>query len=145
MKFQARAVMEVQQAPARFVRKADRLTVRQERMLRFLYACPFYYSMMTVHFQIKSPLKEYKTPESSDCAWPKSSACPRISRDDLLELQYRLPMPVSEVVYYKCYGTAYPRCPRCGITIEREYMHYCDRCGQRLDWSQYDLADIVQR
>ena len=82
--------MEVQQAPARFVRKADRLTVRQERMLRFLYACPFYYSMMTVHFQIKSPLKEYKTPESSDCAWPKSSACPRISRDDLLELQYRL-------------------------------------------------------
>ncbi|MDD4688804.1 MAG: hypothetical protein PHE51_03545 [Eubacteriales bacterium] len=31
----------------------------------------------------------------------------------------------------------FPVCPRCSMTIEREFMSYCDRCGQRLNWNYY--------
>ena len=26
-------------------------------------------------------------------------------------------------------------CPRCRITLDRDFQRYCDRCGQHLDWS----------
>ena len=35
-------------------------------------------------------------------------------------------------------------CPRCRVTLEREFMSYCDRCGQCLDWKQYRRASIVR-
>lgn len=28
----------------------------------------------------------------------------------------------------------YYLCPCCGILLPREYMRYCDNCGQRLCW-----------
>lgn len=31
----------------------------------------------------------------------------------------------------------YPVCPRCGIILEREYVKFCDNCGQKLDWKEY--------
>ena len=34
-------------------------------------------------------------------------------------------------------GYTYPVCPRCGRSLEREYMSYCDRCGQCLAWEEY--------
>lgn len=45
---------------------------------------------------------------------------------------YRLTMPVSELkVFPDCMGRpAYYVCPRCGITMEREFMNFCDHCGQ---------------
>lgn len=63
------------------------------------------------------------------------------------ELSYRLPLKVTEV---RCYPaplgeTSYSVCPRCGITMEREYQHFCDRCGQRLDWGSFDDAVVIRR
>ena len=37
----------------------------------------------------------------------------------------------------------YPVCPRCGISLDREYQSFCDRCGQRLDWKHYKEAQII--
>ena len=50
-------------------------------------------------------------------------------------LSYRTPFPVTEF-RIRC-RNVYSICPRCGITLDREYMAFCDRCGQQLDWSQY--------
>lgn len=58
---------------------------------------------------------------------------------------YRVPMPVTELkVFLECHDqTAYYLCPRCRLTMEREFMNFCDRCGQRLDWRHYENAQIV--
>ena len=58
------------------------------------------------------------------------------------ELSFRKPIPVTKIIVFKNDG-AYPVCPKCDITVEREYMHYCDRCGQALDWKRYDKAKII--
>lgn len=55
---------------------------------------------------------------------------------------YRIPMNVAEVCVF-CNGDSYPICPRCNTTIEWEYMRFCDRCGQRLGWDNYDFAKVV--
>ena len=33
--------------------------------------------------------------------------------------------------------TSYYICPRCNVTMEREFIAYCDRCGQCLNWKNY--------
>lgn len=60
-------------------------------------------------------------------------------------LSFRLPMRVTELrVYHSFFGsTGYYKCPRCRITMEREFMAYCDRCGQRLDWDDYENVRII--
>lgn len=62
-------------------------------------------------------------------------------------LSYRLPMPVTQLkVFTACQGRpAYYVCPRCGCTMEREFMAFCDRCGQRLDWRGYRRVEIIYR
>ena len=60
----------------------------------------------------------------------------------LLSPTYRWPMRVTEVCVYK-WGAAYPKCPRCKTTFEREYQRFCDRCGQRFDWSKFENAKEV--
>lgn len=61
------------------------------------------------------------------------------------QLEYRLPMLVTELmVFSSAFGrTSYYVCPRCNITMEREFQSYCDRCGQRLDWKRYRHAKII--
>ena len=61
------------------------------------------------------------------------------------QLSYRFPMAVAELMVFSsfCGSTAYYVCPRCRITMEREYQSYCDRCGQRLDWTNCQNARIV--
>ena len=59
-------------------------------------------------------------------------------------LRYRQPMEVLELVRYRS-GYTYPVCPRCKISMEREYQRYCDRCGQRLGWSKIDRAQIISK
>lgn len=61
------------------------------------------------------------------------------------QLDYRLPMLVTELmVFSSAFGqTSYYVCPRCDITMEREFQSYCDRCGQKLDWRRYRYAKIV--
>lgn len=54
---------------------------------------------------------------------------------------YRLPKKVTEIYAFPTM-CSYALCPRCKITLEREYQKFCDRCGQRLDWSKYDEAEI---
>lgn len=55
---------------------------------------------------------------------------------------YQEPLRVTEAVYFTSMGSIYPRCPNCRVTLEREYMAYCDRCSQALDWKDYDKALI---
>lgn len=58
---------------------------------------------------------------------------------------YRIPLPVTEVLALH-HGDSYPLCPRCRTSMEREYMHYCDRCGQRLGWELFArLPALPQR
>ena len=54
---------------------------------------------------------------------------------------YRTPMQVTKLRKFRT--TAYYICPRCNITIEREFMSYCDRCGQCLGWKQYKKAVVI--
>ena len=59
---------------------------------------------------------------------------------------YRKPMRVTEIMIYPSpnYGeTGYYVCPKCKTTLEREFVRFCDRCGQRLDWSDYRNAKPV--
>jgi len=63
------------------------------------------------------------------------------------ELSFRAPMPVVEIyIFPSMTGTpAFPVCPRCHCTLEREYIAYCDRCGQRLSWDDFDHAAVTPR
>lgn len=63
----------------------------------------------------------------------------------LLLAGWRIPMPVTELkVLPDCHGRpAYYVCPRCGLTMEREFPSFCDRCGQRLGWRGYRSTKIV--
>ena len=70
----------------------------------------------------------------------------RLARLPLFEqLLYRLPIAVTDIhVFPYCSGgPSYPVCPRCGATMEREYMAFCSRCGQKLDWRRYSYARVV--
>lgn len=70
--------------------------------------------------------------------------------EDISELKelasYRIPMKVTEMVAFcsknDCYS-GYYICPRCKISMEREFMAYCDRCGQKLDWRGYKKARLI--
>lgn len=53
--------------------------------------------------------------------------------------KFRFEYPVTEImIFQSAQGkTGYYVCPRCRMTLEREFMNYCDRCGQRLGWKDY--------
>lgn len=61
------------------------------------------------------------------------------------ELDYRKSMRVNEIYCFseENQHVAYPVCPRCRNTLEREYQHFCDRCGQALGWSGFLDARII--
>ncbi len=63
------------------------------------------------------------------------------------ELSFRIPMPVSQVILLGAgqETTSFPVCPRCGISLEREFQHYCDRCGQSLSWHGLSHASVIRR
>lgn len=45
-----------------------------------------------------------------------------------------------EVTIYSAFGdTSYYLCPKCGILLEREFVHYCDECGQKLNWHRIEV------
>lgn len=56
---------------------------------------------------------------------------------------YRVAIPVTKIVKYPTYGYCYPLCPRCGQSLEREYVSFCDRCGQKLSWDKIESAKIL--
>lgn len=57
-------------------------------------------------------------------------------------ISFRQSMPVTELMLFPD-ETTYYVCPRCDITLEREFMPFCDRCGQCLNWKDYKKAKIV--
>ena len=58
-------------------------------------------------------------------------------------LSYREPLRVTEIILL-LNGDRFPVCPRCKVTLEREYQSYCDRCGQRLNWDDFENAEVVE-
>ena len=62
-----------------------------------------------------------------------------------LELDFRSPLQVTEMIYLSHMHTAYPRCPRCHASLDREYMAFCNCCGQHLDWAYIDKATVLFR
>lgn len=60
----------------------------------------------------------------------------------ILFAQYRTKLSIKEVMVFPN-GDAYYVCPRCDMTLEREFMPYCDRCGQHLSWRGYRKAKVI--
>ena len=56
-------------------------------------------------------------------------------------VSYRVPLPVTKVIAYS--NTTYPVCPRCAVSLDREYMSFCDRCGQKLNWDLFEYAKVI--
>lgn len=46
---------------------------------------------------------------------------------------YRQPAMVTEIRVYRD-GTSFPICPKCDVSVDREYVNFCGYCGQRLNW-----------
>ena len=57
-------------------------------------------------------------------------------------VSYRIPRQVVRMRVLQN-GFSYPLCPRCNISVDREYMTFCDRCGQRLSWNRYPNVCIL--
>ena len=57
-------------------------------------------------------------------------------------MEYRIPMQVTEILRL-CHSGYYPICPRCHQSIDREYMRFCDRCGQHLGWDEFEKVKVV--
>lgn len=57
------------------------------------------------------------------------------------KLLYREPMVVTEIMVWQN-GYAFPICPRCGCTFEREYQSFCGGCGQMLKWKGFSRAKV---
>lgn len=50
---------------------------------------------------------------------------------------------VTEIRFGMLMQTGYCICPRCNCTFEREYQSYCDRCGQKLAWNQFNQNKVT--
>ena len=64
-----------------------------------------------------------------------------------LMLSYRIPMKVKDVKVFPRFpekDDIYYRCPRCQKLLDREFMAYCDCCGQCLDWHDYRNAKRIR-
>jgi hypothetical protein len=58
---------------------------------------------------------------------------------------YRHPRQVREyVLYQSTFGnaSAFFLCPRCDLTLDRDYQAFCDRCGQCLNWKRIEKAEL---
>ena len=55
---------------------------------------------------------------------------------------YRMPMQVRRRLVFPN-GDSYPICPRCDDLVDREYLRFCNQCGQRLGWEVFDSAQII--
>ena len=64
-----------------------------------------------------------------------------------LVITYRTPMMVKDALVFRRWpeDDIYYRCPRCQKLLNREFMAYCDSCGQCLDWSDYKKAKRTVR
>lgn len=63
-----------------------------------------------------------------------------------LAITYRTPMTVKDAVILRGFpkDNLYYRCPRCQGILEREFLSYCPRCGQCLNWDNYRKCTRTQ-
>lgn len=59
------------------------------------------------------------------------------------EITYRIAMRVTEVKVYS-FGDSCAVCPRCKRGLIREFVKFCDSCGQKLEWRGYGKAKIIR-
>lgn len=64
------------------------------------------------------------------------------SRSSIPAAASRSPMAVVDILLLKS-GDAYPVCPRCSVSLDREFVNFCDRCGQRLSWKGFQNARVI--
>ena len=76
-----------------------------------------------------------------DNNWNLNVRPTRVLYELLLSPTYRWPMRVKEMYSFK-WGAEFPRCPRSGSTMKREYQLFCDLCGQRLNWNGFDDYEV---
>lgn len=57
-------------------------------------------------------------------------------------LSFREPQRVIKIIRLSN-GFCFPVCPRCQVSLEREYSKFCDRCGQKLCWIGFGKAKII--
>ncbi len=57
---------------------------------------------------------------------------------------YRISLEVYEIIH-RINGDEFPLCPRCRASVEREYMNYCNACGQHLGWMNFQDAKIIKK
>ena len=82
-------------------------------------------------------------PKTTHNASPEISFSPIFLWQLLMSFaEYRTELLVKEVMVFPN-GHAYYVCPRCDITLEREFVAYCDCCGQHLGWRGYKKAKVV--
>ena len=62
----------------------------------------------------------------------------RLSRKSAIS--YRIPMMITDSCTYLC-GDSYAKCPRCLAPVDRDFQAYCDRCGQALNWDQWNIRE----
>lgn len=60
------------------------------------------------------------------------------------ELLYRVPVLVTEFRTFIISGN-YPVCPRCRNSLDREYMSFCNNCGQKLSWKYFSYKKSKNR
>ena len=60
----------------------------------------------------------------------------------IFQFGFRQKMPITEVMIYSD-GTGYYICPRCHVTMDREFVDFCDCCGQHLSWKNYRKAKKI--
>ena len=60
-----------------------------------------------------------------------------------IELTYRVPMRVTTIELFRS-GDTNAVCPRCQNGLNREYISFCDICGQKLSWHRFSKAEIVR-
>lgn len=58
-----------------------------------------------------------------------------VIKDFLQAAAYRIPQPITEIRSHS--GLDFAVCPHCKSILPADFVRYCDRCGQRLDWKNF--------
>ena len=112
-------------------RNALHLTQRQMADALMMTVCSTAPRIIHDDTKYRSPADSYSVLGSKIFSYPDSI------------VGFRTPMPVVETLLLNN-GDVFPICPRCTISLDREYMKFCDRCGQKLNWREYRNSQVVR-
>lgn len=56
---------------------------------------------------------------------------------------YRIPMQIKLYMLH-WWRDCYPICPRCEISLERDFLGYCYHCGQKLGWDRLNEVCFIK-